>query len=634
MFLTLLLAITIGSQHAFSQAVTITLTPGWNWISYPNAIAMEVNEALATYAPLEGDMVKGAYSFAVYDQGRWIGGLTHFMPGRGYMYYSTRSEVTSFVFTQAMSSIVTTAQPTDITEVSAVVGGVVMLPEGSHVFLRGVCWGTEPSPDIDGNHTSDGSGIGAFVSILEGLDIETTYHIRAYAVTDYGLAYGSDVTFTTGLVYTITASSNPEEGGEISGMGTYQEDTECTLTATPNEGYTFTNWTEGGNQVSTNANYTFTVTGNRTLVANFTLQAVLPTVTTTQVTNITQATATGGGNVTDDGGASIIARGVCWSTSHNPTVSGNHTTNDNGIGSFTSSITELTANTTYYVRAYATNDVGTAYGSEVSFTTQPSYPVGAINGLFSVSETQQVYFSQGNLQYQASTNTWRFATNQYDYIGYANNNISSNYSGWIDLFGWGTSGYNHGANCYQPWSTSLTNSDYYAYGQYFYNLNDQNDKADWGYNPIINGNNTNNQWHTLTQPEWDYVFNTRSTISEIRYAKANVNGINGVILLPDDWNGSTYSLSNTNSNNASFNSNTISASIWATLESSGAVFLPAAGYRSGFSMYVVGSCGCYWSASRNASDGAYFVEISQYLYVNSCSRCYGSSVRLVKDYNP
>lgn len=95
----------------------------------------------------------------------------------------------------------------------------------------------------------------------------------------------------------------------------------------------------------------------------------LPTVTTTSVTNITATTATCGGNVTSDGGATVIARGVCWSTSHNPTTSGSHTTNGSGTGSFTSSITGLSAGTTYYVRAYATNIEGTTYGSEVSFTT-------------------------------------------------------------------------------------------------------------------------------------------------------------------------------------------------------------------------------------------------------------------------
>ena len=105
--------------------------------------------------------------------------------------------------------------------------------------------------------------------------------------------------------------------------------------------------------------------------------ASLPTVTTNTVSNITSTTATCGGNVTADGGATVTARGVCWSTSQNPTVINSHTTNGSGTGSFTSSITLLTAGITYYVRAYATNSVGTAYGSQVSFTTtQTSFTCG------------------------------------------------------------------------------------------------------------------------------------------------------------------------------------------------------------------------------------------------------------------
>jgi uncharacterized protein (TIGR02145 family) len=99
--------------------------------------------------------------------------------------------------------------------------------------------------------------------------------------------------------------------------------------------------------------------------------AVLPVLTTTTVTAIASTTATSGGNITSDGGASVTARGVCWSTSLNPTTALiTKTTNGTGTGSFTSSLTGLTANTTYYVRAYATNSVGTAYGTQVSFTTQ------------------------------------------------------------------------------------------------------------------------------------------------------------------------------------------------------------------------------------------------------------------------
>lgn len=95
----------------------------------------------------------------------------------------------------------------------------------------------------------------------------------------------------------------------------------------------------------------------------------LPTVTTASITAILATSATGGGNVTATGGCAVTARGVCWSTSTNPTISNSHTTDGSGTGSFTSSITGLTPNTTYYVRAYATNSAGTAYGSQVSFTT-------------------------------------------------------------------------------------------------------------------------------------------------------------------------------------------------------------------------------------------------------------------------
>ena len=178
--------------------------------------------------------------------------------------------------------------------------------------------------------------------------------------------------------YTINVSANPNNGGSVTGGGSYNYGQSCTVTATVASGYDFQNWTENGNQVSTNASYSFTVTGNRTLVANFTLQPTLPTVTTSQATSITQTTATGGGNVTSDGNATVTERGICWSTTHNPTTSGSHANNGTGTGSYSVNMTGLTANTTYYVRAYAINSAGTAYGNnEVSFTTAqiPNYTI-------------------------------------------------------------------------------------------------------------------------------------------------------------------------------------------------------------------------------------------------------------------
>lgn len=243
-------------------------------------------------------------------------------------------------------------------------------------------------------------------------------------------------------------------------------------------------------------------------------------------------------------------------------------------------------------------------------------------GVFSVGSNKKVVFSKGNLQYQASTRTWRFAEHQWDIIGSENSKISENYSGWIDLFGWGTSGYN-GKN---PWMTSTTNTDY---------GNGERDIAgtyyDWGvYNTISNGGGKN--WRTLTRDEWVYIFNTRSTSSGIRYAKAKVNGVNGVILLPDNWNKSTYSLSKTNTIDASFSSNRISQSDWQSkFESNGAVFLPAAGNRNGTSVYNGGSGGSYWSATYYGSGHAYYMDFydSPLLTDFWGSREDGQSVRLV-----
>ncbi len=272
--------------------------------------------------------------------------------------------------------------------------------------------------------------------------------------------------------------------------------------------------------------------------------------------------------------------------------------------------------------------------------TQPSskenVPEGAINGLFSVSSTKKVYFSKGNLQYQATTKMWRFAERQWDYVGNANEKIYSKYSGWIDMFGWGTSGYDHGAVCFEPWCTNRKDSNYCVYGIATFNLYDQNGQADWGYNAISNGGSTINTWRTLSQPEWDYVFNTRNTGSGIRYVKAQVNNINGVILLPDDWN-NTYTLSNTNSYDSPFNSNVINDSQWIALENSGAVFLPAAGYRYDTTIIGVGRYGYYWSATycgycdKGDINVAFFEDLAIKTYECS-SRFIGRSVRLVKDY--
>lgn len=271
-------------------------------------------------------------------------------------------------------------------------------------------------------------------------------------------------------------------------------------------------------------------------------------------------------------------------------------------------------------------------------------PEGAVNGLFSVSSSNAVYFSKGNLQYQASTHTWRFAEHQYDYVGSANSNASSSYSGWIDLFAWGTSGYNHGAVCYQPWSTSQTNSDYYAYGSITKNLYDNSGKADWGYNAISNGGNQENLWRTLTMEEWQYLFNKRSPTGERYYANLCFNGKIYLALLPDNWDFSSMNL-NYGAGWAYGYVNHITLSDWNNnFEPKGVVLLPPAGgyYYSSSGNYVYEDIhwGNYYSSTVffDSYDNNYYVFGIDYgedsNAVNNClnRRWDRNSVRLVQDY--
>ncbi len=355
-----------------------------------------------------------------------------------------------------------------------------------------------------------------------------------------------------------------------------------------------------------------------------------PTVITNEVTDITGTSAKCGGNVTSDGGFPVTERGVCWSTNENPTINDSHTNDGTGMGFFTSNIVDLNGSTNYYIKAYAINEIGIAYGNQLTFITEtPPPPTGAINGLFSVSDTQKVYFSQGNLQYMISTNTWEFAEHQYDYITH------NSFTG-TSLFGWGTSGYDHGAVSYAPMSTSDSYSNYYAYGNSLCNLSDQTGKADWGYNAISNGGNTENQWRTLTKDEWEYVFMIRETSSGIRFARAIVNNHNGMVLLPDNWNGDNYNINNPNGNNSymEFHDNIISLSDWTNIfEANGAVFLPAPGYREGSVVRYTSYRGYYWSATQDNSNitRAFGISIDGYNIIGDCARWLGCSVRLVHD---
>ena len=237
-------------------------------------------------------------------------------------------------------------------------------------------------------------------------------------------------------------------------------------------------------------------------------------------------------------------------------------------------------------------------------------------GVFSVAEGKTVTFSPGNLQYHPANNEWRFAKSQKDYIGFANSNCSSTYNGWLDLFGWSTSANNFGV------STSEDDADYYG------------SVVDWGTNKI--GNDAPNTWRTLSKDEWKYVVFNRPNASSL-CGVAQVNGVNGLILLPDNWtcpSGVTFK--------SGFHSEwgidyyaayqTFTADQWSKLEAAGAVFLPAAGYRYVSNVYFVQNYGYYWSATEGSSYEAYHLRFtSDEAYMYYYDRDLGHSVRLVKD---
>ncbi len=308
---------------------------------------------------------------------------------------------------------------------------------------------------------------------------------------------------------------------------------------------------------------------------------------------------------------------------------------------------------------------------------------GTINtgNYFSVSPNEHVVFSPGNLQWSATgggttptthavagggtaAGTWRFAPNQWDTIGANNTYSSATYTGWIDLFGWGTSGYHDDEDQYNihylPYSTSF--EDYYnsfnrtGYGpstiMHDRNLTGSSAKYDWGvynaiYNPHTQSIDPPGTWRTLTREEWRHLLKRRTDDDRLYCAGAYVNGVRGVIIVPDNWNNSTYPLRfkyyNTGRDIVNFNDNDITVSQWTTLENAGCIFLPAAGSRIG-SDYTdsVGYGGYYWTSSNSGDKDAYGLEFDNagwndnvqatlILVGDMCGKTCGFSVRLVRD---
>lgn len=261
---------------------------------------------------------------------------------------------------------------------------------------------------------------------------------------------------------------------------------------------------------------------------------------------------------------------------------------------------------------------------------KPFYPaVGAINARYSVGDTTTVVFAQGNLQYQASTGTWRFASSQYDIIGQDNELVDTTYTGWIDLFGWGTSGF----DSLMPY-TIFDSSALYGVP----NQDISGTDYDWGrFNAISNGGDKPRVWRTMSFEEWRYLLSFREQaamkrgLATIRNVGHGGSDMCGLLLLPDKWEqpqGCAFQYGVANG----YATNVYSAEEWIKMEGAGAVFLPAAGYRDKRRVALVGEYGCYWTGSYHEEETAYEIYMQSIGYsLSTAARSNGHSVRLVQE---
>jgi hypothetical protein len=327
----------------------------------------------------------------------------------------------SFITVASVPSVAATTAATLITATTATTGGNVTANGGSAILERGVCYGTTSNPTIAGNKLIDPApGVGTFTSNLTALAGGTTYYVRAYATNAIGTTYGTQISFTTTVTpptlvtaapTNITGASATSGGSMTWNGGGYSNFQNYGVayslipgSATPT--FVATNTTNGSvnpavpiapwvtnitglasnttyyirsylNLWRTSTSSWITVFGNE-LTLTTTAPSAPVVATTTAITSITTASANSGGNIISDGGAAITARGLCYGTSPAPTIANNVTVNGTGIGAFTASMSLLSPSTQYYVRAYATNSVGTSYGNEQVFSTcgTPVYSIG------------------------------------------------------------------------------------------------------------------------------------------------------------------------------------------------------------------------------------------------------------------
>ena len=344
---------------------------------------------------------------SVYFSGTGSGGFATFCdmlePDRTYFVraFATNPLGTSFgneLFFNTLALTVPTLSTelvSNITISTVLSGGNITDDGGTPILGRGICWSLNPDPTTEDDCASEGLGDGSYIALATGLAADTTYHLRAYAENAQGTAYGEDRSFTTEVLplatVTTTAASaisyttatgggnvSGDNGSPVSSRGICWSTTTAPTTAddhyaefgglgvffVPMTGlatdttYYVRAFAENGGGISYGNELSFS-----------TLPSSAPVLTTRAISGISSYLAGSGGDISTDGGSAITAKGVCWSLNPGPTLANNITTDGAGPASYNSTMTGLEALTLYYVRAYATNALGTAYGNELSFST-------------------------------------------------------------------------------------------------------------------------------------------------------------------------------------------------------------------------------------------------------------------------
>ena len=317
-------------------------------------------------------------------------------------------------FPSPTSPILTTSQVSNLTTNGAYSGGNITNNGGAAILKRGICYSTSSNPLVyNSSFTNDGTGIGLYLSYLNNLSVNTTYYLKAFALNYSDTAYGNEISFTTLSQSLASITTNPTNsitsnsaisGGNITNNGNSAITSRgiCWSTfSSPTTSNDFSNNSGGTGQFTSNLtnlnpNTTYyvrayatnsigTAYGNET--SFITVTQSVPSLTTNAITSITTSSAQSGGNVTNDGNSTVTSKGICWSTSSGPTTLNNFSNNGGGTGQFTSNLTNLSSNTTYYVRAYASNSTGTAYGNELTFTTSvlTSIPSLTTNSIINIT---------------------------------------------------------------------------------------------------------------------------------------------------------------------------------------------------------------------------------------------------------